>query len=273
LSVDSSQLTGIGGEVEPTPYADINGVLGTLLSGIHGVLQQRLVGVFLYGSLVTGDFDRDSSDIDLLAATSSDITEAEFERLRSLHSDFAHKNAEWDDRVEVAYLSLTALKTFRSETSPMAVISPGEPFHMKEAGKDWLLNWYVVRDSGVTLFGPPPNDIIAPIGQQEFKDSVRDYAVWWADRVQDVRERKEQAYAILTMCRALHVHRTGLQVSKKQAATWAAQELPQWSGLIQQALVWREAWRDDDIDHAATSPESVRFVRFVRDLILAGACR
>jgi predicted nucleotidyltransferase len=256
-------------DIQATPYTDINRLLEELLSQIGDVLQENLVGLYVYGSLTTGDFDRGSSDIDLLAATSSYLTDAEFEALRAMHRDFAHENPEWDDRVEVAYLSVTALATFRSEISPMAVISPGEPFHVKEAGKDWLLNWYVVRESGVPLAGPPAEAIIAPISQQEFVKSVSDYAVWWGDKIQDAREWKEQAYAILTMCRALHVRQNGEQVSKKQAATWAAQELPQWSRLIQQALIWRDGWRDEDVDHAATSPETVRFVQFVRDLILA----
>ncbi len=252
-----------------TQYADINGLLEDLVSRIGHILQGRIVALYLYGSLVTGDFDPNISDIDLLAATLSDVSDTEFEALRAMHQDFAHENPEWEDRVEVAYLSVTALTTFRSETSPMAVISPGEPFHMKEAGADWLLNWYVVRERGVALLGPPAQEIIAPITQQEFIASVSDYAVWWGDKVLNVRERKEQAYAILTMCRALHVRRNGEQVSKRQAAVWAQEELPEWSGLIQQALGWRNAWRDESVDHSATLPETIRFVQFVRDQILA----
>lgn len=255
--------------VQATPYADINRLLVNLLARIRGILQEKLVGLYLYGSLTTGDFDSGASDIDLLAATSSDVSNAEFEALRTMHQYFAHENWEWEDRVEVAYLSVKALTTFRSETSPMAVISPGEPFHMKEAGADWLLNWYVVRERGVALLGPPAKEVIAPISQQEFVASVSAYAVWWGDKALNVRERKEQAYAILTMCRALHVHRNGEQVSKRQAALWAQEELPEWSGLIQQALGWRDAWRDEQVDHAATLPQTIGFVQFMRDKILA----
>ena len=151
----------------------------------------------------------------------------------------------------------------------MAVISPGEPFHMTEAGREWLMNWYAVRETGVALFGPPAQAFIAPITREEFAGCVRDYATEWGDRIQGGRERKEQAYAILTMCRALHLHRTGQPASKGQAALWAQEELPQWSGLIQSALAWREAWREQQVDHAATRAETIRFVNFVRDQILA----
>ena len=255
--------------MQETPYADINSLLESLLSRMRHILQEKLVGLYLYGSLTTGDFDPESSDIDLLAATSSDVSDTEFDALRAMHLDFARDNPGWEDRVEVAYLSVTALRTFRSERSPISVISPGEPFHMKEAGRDWLMNWYVVREKGVALFGPPVEALIAPITREEFAGCVRDYAADWGDRIKDVRDRKGQAYAILTMCRALHVHRTGEQASKRQAALWAQEELPQWSGLIQSALAWRESWREQQVDHAATRAETIRFVNFVRDLILA----
>ena len=58
------------------------------------------------------------------------------------------------------------------------------------------------------------------------------------------------------------------QVSKKQAALWAQTCFPQWASLIQMALVWRAAWRDETVDHEATFPETVRFVHFVIDQIV-----
>jgi len=255
--------------MQDTPYTDINGLLESFLSRMRRILQEKLVGLYLYGSLATGDFDPASSDIDLLAATSSGVRDTEFNALRAMHLDFARDNPEWEDRVEVAYLSVTALRTFRSERSPIAVISPGEPFHMTEAGRDWLMNWYVVREKGVALFGPPAEALIAPISREEFAACVRGYVAEWSYRIRDVWERKEQAYAILTMCRALHIHRTGETASKRQAALWAQEELPQWSSLIQSALAWREAWRKQQVDHAATRAETIRFVTFVRDQILA----
>lgn len=249
---------------EPTPYAAINTLLEQLLAGIQTILGNKLVGLYLYGSLVTGDFDAASSDIDLLAATSSDVDEREFEMLQNMHHDFADKNKEWDGRIEVAYLSVTALQTFKSHSSKIAIISPGEPFHIKEAGIDWLMNWYVVREKGVTLFGPSPTTLIEPISKEEYLLAVQEYVRLLSGRINHLpMQRPSQAYTILTMCRALYASKHGELVSKKLAATWAKQELPEWSLLIQNALLWREAWRDVEVDHEATFEETLRFVRFV----------
>ncbi len=255
--------------MQETPHAVINSLLESLLSRMRHIFQQKLVGLYLYGSLTTGDFDPESSDIDLLAATSSDVSDPEFDALRAMHLDFARDNPVWEDRIDLQYLSVTALRTFRTQRSPIAVISAGEPFHMTEAGADWLMNWYVVREKGVALFGPPAEALIGPITWEEYAGCIRDYAADWGDRIRDVRDRKGQAYAILTMCRALHVHRIGEQASKGQAALWAQEELPQWADLIQSALAWREAWREQQVDYDATRAETIRFVNFVRDQILA----
>lgn len=254
--------------MQETPHADIKSLLESLLSRMRHILQERLVGLYLYGSLTTGDFDPARSDIDLLAATSSDVSDAEFDALHDMHLGFAQDNPVWDDRIDVQYLSVAALRTFRTQRSPIAIISAGEPFHMMEAGKEWLLNWYVVREEGVALFGPPAGALIGPITWEEYAGCVRDYAVEVAHRMKDVRDRKGQAYAILTMCRALRLHRTGERVSKRQAALWAQDELPQWSSLIQSALAWREVWREQQVDCAATRAETIGFVNFVRDQIL-----
>jgi predicted nucleotidyltransferase len=44
-------------------------VLAKLLAGVRGTLGSQLVGVYPDGSLATGDFAKDSSDIDVLVVT------------------------------------------------------------------------------------------------------------------------------------------------------------------------------------------------------------
>ena len=242
---------------------DITTLLDTLLSRIHSILGDNLVGLYLYGSLVTGDFDYNISDIDLLAVTTSDINDTQFSHLARMHNDIAARNQQWQDRIEVAYISIAALKTYNSHPSPIAVISPGEPFHIKEAGKDWAINWYVIRQKGVALYGSPPTTLIDPISQQQFHQIVIDQTRDWANWLGHIKSRPYQAYVILTMCRALYAFQNGEQVSKKQAALWAQRELPQWSSLIANALSWREAYREQNVDHKATLSQTIEFVLFV----------
>jgi hypothetical protein len=198
-----------------TSYAETDELLNSLLGQMQRNLGEQLVGLYLYGSLVMGDFDLEISDIDLLAAVAANISEPEFARLHKMHDGFAAENPAWYDRIEVAYVSVTALKTYRTQTSPIAAISPGEPFHIKEAGADWLVNWWVVRERGIALYGPPISELIDPISKVEFLHSVQEHALMWPLWVHDMQEPKAQAYAILTMCRALYALEHGEQSSKK----------------------------------------------------------
>jgi len=251
-----------------TPYADINALIEILLSSIQRILGAKLVAFYLAGSLIIGDFDPNISDIDLVAALSSQIDDREFDALQEMHSAFAAQYKEWDNRIEVCYISVVALNTVRSRTSQIANISPGEPFHMRESSREWLSDWYLVRERGVTLFGPSPEEIIEPISKEEFIQTIKAHARAWGEWINDMHTQGGQAYAILTMCRALYTCTNGEQVSKKQAALWAQKALPEWSQLIENALLWRENQRNEQVDHTATFAETKRFVDFVRDMIL-----
>jgi len=69
---------------------------------------------------------------------------------------------------------------------------------------------------------------------------------------------------ILTLCRTLYTHETGEHVSKEDAATWARRELPEWGGLIGDALRWRVTRERHD---GVAVPEAARFARVVRERI------
>ncbi len=250
-----------------TGNPDINDLLQLLLARLQDTFGQKFVGVYLYGSLISGDFDQQCSDIDLLAVTATNLNQQELEILKRMHDDLVLQYPAWADRIEVAYLSGEALKTFRSQISRMAIISPGESFHAKDAGKDWLMNWYLVREKGITLFGPSPKELIPLISKAEFIQAVQEFHAggWrgWINESKMMGARKFQAYAILTLCRALYAHTNGEQASKKQAALWAANQFPQWASSINNTLVWRAQWRDESVDHKATLPETLALIDFL----------
>jgi predicted nucleotidyltransferase len=252
-----------------TLYPDINEFLQELLDELQDILDKNLVGVYLYGSLVWGDFDYNSSDIDILVATSSDIDQKTFDQLDEMQKNLAkrYKHAR-EGMIEIVYASVHALQTFKTKRSQIAVINPGdEPFRFKDAGIDWLMNWYIIQEKAITLFGALPKTIIAPTTKEEFIEAVKEHAKAWQNWTEDLKTRPSQAYAILTLCRAYYTYKNGKQTSKKKAAEWTAEELPQWSSVIENALKWREDWRNRKVDSNATLSDTKQFVNFIIDKI------
>jgi predicted nucleotidyltransferase len=264
-----------------TLYPEMDPLVEELGGAILEALGAQVVGIYVYGSLVTGDFDAEHSDLDLLTVTAGELAAGELGRLEAMHAGLAAAHPRWRDRVEVAYLSREALGTFRTRRSPIAIVSPGEPFHVKEAGQDWLINWWVVRRQGVALYGPEAAAVIGEIGDEEFGRAVRAQVGEWQGYVWEMTRRKSQAYAILTMCRALHAAVVGEQVSKVAAARWAAGYFPAWRPLIEDAWAWRVAPEDEEgggpeADLAEEGPErdakvtlgaTVRFVAFAGEYL------
>jgi hypothetical protein len=81
-----------------------------------------------------------------------------------------------------------------------------------------------------------------------------------------------QAYAILTLCRALYAIHYGEQVSKKRAASWVQEQFPQWTGLIQNAFIWRsDPAKYEKVNPETMMPETLRFIEFAVGQIVPGA--
>jgi predicted nucleotidyltransferase len=226
------------------------------------------VGLYVYGSLATGDFEPDVSDIDLIAVLRDPPDEAVVRRLAEMHERLARAEPEWKDRIEVDYVSAGGLAHSRTDSTPIVRISPGELLHVIEAGRDFLLDWYPARQDGISVEGPPLDSLLPPIPEREYLEEVRAYLAGFRGRLEDDASPGSQAYAILTMCRGLAALRSGDRLSKREAAIAIQREFPRWSDLIDRALRWRDRqWRVDQTDGAVTVAETRAFIADMDELI------
>jgi Nucleotidyltransferase domain len=152
-------MTGYPSPLDPAVAAELDAVREAILS----VVGPSLVGLYLFGSLARGEFDTGISDIDLIAVLIDSPNEELAERLGRMHENLIRANPDWDDRIEVIYISREGLANCRTDTTTIGVISPGEPFHVVQAGRDWVLNWYPAREDSHPLIGPPIHTLIPPI--------------------------------------------------------------------------------------------------------------
>lgn len=247
--------------------AAADALLSRLLDRLIRALGENLFAVYLFGSAATGNFEPGISDVDLAAILKRELAPSELTALDRLHRELVAETPEWDGRVEVVYVSSEGLRSFRDGTSAAARISPGEPLHAIVVDPTWLIDWYQLQEVGVTLFGPPATEVVPVISTREYVEAVRQHMLTFSTWTGDLATLGNQAYAILTMCRGLRTVRTGEYVSKREAARWASEQLPEYAELIRTALLWREERRGAKDDATPTRAAVAAFVAEVASLV------
>jgi len=241
-------------------------LLNGLVSDVRSVLGDDLVGLYLYGSAVAGGFDAGVSDIDLAAVTSSDVEWLDLAGLVRMHGRFVERNPAWRDRLEIVYVGRATLESFRTSPGALAVISPGEPFRVRQDPiVDWLQNWYLIRETSETLWGTPASAVVPPIAWSEFVAATRRYAGELHDRSRV--GGGTLSYAILTMCRALRTVEMQAPSSKQEAAVWTRDRMPEWAWLIDAALACRLSGGRIGLDDVRSRAAAETFITLLRERI------
>jgi predicted nucleotidyltransferase len=245
-----------------TPAVDE--ILAALLSGVQSALPDNLTGLYLRGSLATGDFI-ETSDIDFLVATQRPVSDAEAEALIALHARLAALPNKYANRLEGAYIDRAALRRFEPGRR-FLTIECETPLRWKKHETSWLIERCGLRESGVALLGPDPRSLIDPISAQELRDAARRRLREWATWASDPHDpewlppRSHQAYVVETMCRALYTLAFGEPVSKRKAAEWAVSALPQpWRAVVKKAV----ARRADETPDDGTIADVLSFVHWI----------
>jgi len=248
-----------------TIYAPaVDEILAVLIPGVHVALGDNLVGVYLRGSLATGDFI-DTSDIDFFVATERPVSEAEADALIAMHARLAAMPNKYADRLERAYIDRAALWRF-APGRRFLTVECETPLRWKVHETSWLIERCGLRESGIAILGPDPRTLIDPISAEELRDAarqrVREWATWAADPHDPewLPPRSHQAYVVETMCRALYTLALGELVSKRKAASWGVSVLPErWHGLVRKAV----AGRADETPDETAIEGVLRFVQWV----------
>jgi hypothetical protein len=244
----------------PTPYPDVNAALNLLLSSVRAALHDQFVGMYLYGSLSSGDFDPETSDVDFVVVTVSELSDELVAALAAMHARIATSDLKWVAKLEGSYLPQGALQHYVRDDLPRPTLNEGS-FYLAPHGWDWVIQRHILREHGVVVAGPPLRPMIDPVQPDDLRRAVRELLQeWWAPMIADPTrlERSDyQAYAILSMCRALHALHTGTIVSKAAAAAWAQNRLGERRAhMIEQAIAWRPGQR---LDYLGEIVELIRY--------------
>jgi len=244
----------------PTAYSDVNAMLLKLLSEAQRILKDQFIGMYLYGSLASGDFNPETSDIDFLVVTSEALSKETISELEKMHVRFWQSGMKWASKLEGRYIAKDEMCRHNPNYPARPCLNEGE-FYMAREESDWIIQRYTIRLQGITLAGPDPKTLIDPVAPIEIQKAISGYLCeWWKpllDHPARLDSSKYQAYAILSMCRALYTLEYDTIASKQVSARWTQENFGRrWSGLIAEALAWRP---DVVLDR---KNETIDFIRF-----------
>jgi hypothetical protein len=222
----------------PTPYAELNGVLAELVSGMLEVLGKKLVGVYLQGSFAVGDFD-EHSDVDFIVAIAADLTTEEVARLDEVHGRVYDLPCPWAQHLEGSYFPLDVLRSATTVGRPLWYLDHGARSLKQSTHCNTLVVRWIVRERAVTLFGPRPDLLVDPVSTDALRSEIYTVMHEWAAEIRAkpelYRNHFYQAFIVLSYCRMLHDFEAGSIGSKRTGAEWFKARARQWSGLIDRA--------------------------------------
>jgi hypothetical protein len=225
-------------------YPDAGGIVKILLADARAVLGTRLVGLYLHGSLASGDFNPQTSDIDFLVVTASHLPPESFLALQEMHARLFASGPPCSKRLEGAYIPRHDLRRHDPAHTPVPWVGVDGHFAFETLGSDWIIQRWILREKGIVIAGPPLAGLIDPVSPEELRAAVgQSLQEWWSppfpspERFQSGEYR---VYAVLTMCRSLYVLDHGRVASKPEAARWATQAFKEpWQALVASATAWR----------------------------------
>ena len=213
---------------------------GILAAAVKCVPMLR--AVYLHGSCCLGGFVEGKSDLDLLLFCAGAMTQEE----RIAFGDELlrlHRNP--------APIELSVLRTEDAETKPplcqfhfsgmwaerYAAHDPSNPLLEGSFPDPDIPAYYrVIRERGITLFGPPPDELVPKVTDGEF----------WASVTEGIEGFSFEDYGmfdsnILTLARILSFARTRRILTKAEGAEWGMEAYPRFAPLLSAAAA---AYRD-----------------------------
>ncbi|GAA4003389.1 hypothetical protein GCM10022631_12840 [Deinococcus rubellus] len=224
---------------------EVTALLTELLAGQQAVLGANLLGLYLRGSLVTGDFDPLTSDVDALCVTETALSAAELEALAAMHLRLAASSNRYARELELAYWPRAAARRWTPDERWSTLYRGSGVLEAQPHGENWVLERWAMLNGESTVHGPPPETLFEPVSAGQVRRAVlgrlRDWHAF-ATTLDDPgwSHRGHAAYAVETICRMLNTLQTGQLGSKPAAVRWALLNLPEpWRELVARSAAWK----------------------------------
>ncbi|MGO0060847.1 aminoglycoside adenylyltransferase domain-containing protein [Brevibacillus fluminis] len=244
----------------------ISHVVQTYAEQLRELLPQKLVGVYLYGSISLGGYEEGKSDIDFVAILTMELATAECLAIGELHRKLTDE-LPLAAKLDGVYVTEADVGKTNAELRPYPYCAEGV-FH---ASGHWDLNhvtWWLLHHHGLTIAGKDRaalaiggswGDVMATM-----QDNLTRYWAHKSSQLQLFLEDEWVEFAVLTMCRIYDTITRQRIVTKTKAAEEALAALPQrWHPLIKEALRLRHSYEGSQapMNRMERAMETCAFIR------------
>lgn len=223
---------------------EIRDYLDETVSRLRNSIGENLSAVYLGGSFCLSDFDAHSSDIDVVAFVKESLT---IECKKEIVSLLSHASFPCNAH---------GLDFGIYETPRVNPLSQPLLFELGFAtGRDWndeieyggeysggVIDLAILRQAGIALYGPPPQDVIGAVDQEWLRRELRQTVRWHLKYVHDPFHDPYGINAVLNACRACAFFEEGRFLSKGQGGAWACSHFgTPYRDLVDEAIRSRKA--------------------------------
>jgi Domain of unknown function (DUF4111) len=237
-------------------------LLGEMGQDFPFILENNLVGIYLWGSLTYEAFDERCSDVDLIVVTRREINESEFSALEDWFEKSLEQN-HWTHKLDMRFV---IDKEFLDKTSKCCGYHFGQLTRHGSDGNPII--WVNIGQSGITLWGQPAQEIAPEITNECLSDALLlELEYLKEDLAANAGDKSDLAffhnsYAVLTACRIFYTAHHIALVSKDIASGWTLENIPKkWHAVINRARTNRLAGKG--LKTAKLENDAMNFVCFI----------
>jgi hypothetical protein len=202
---------------------EVSRYLERLVGELRLALGDRLSGVYALGGLALGDFQPGRSDIDVYVIVDRALDD---ELKLSVAAACRHRRLPCPaGKLEMVLVCAAVaaaagatpdwelnLNTGEGQSDHVGLDPAAEPRHW------FVVDLAVAHQCGLTLFGPPPQELIAAPDPADVRAAQSDVVAWYA-------HHGDEADVAAAACRAWHWRETGTFAPKRRAIQWAARQI------------------------------------------------
>lgn len=249
-------------------HPEIQSFLNKVTDDLKFLLKNNLLGVYVWGSLATHSYKEGLSDIDVLVVVRHQINAETLSTLQKWAESIV-KLEKYAGKLDAAFVSLDTINASDGTTSCGGIeFWKGIVQKIDNSLGDNPLVLDTVRKVGISLFGPPAEDLIHPVSREKIlnslKKELRELRAGVTLHFNDIGWRY---YAITTLCRVLYTNKTGDYTSKQEALSWYREVFnSKYDTVIQSAVAYYNG--DDSEIKKTQQSDYVSFIEEVENMLV-----